>query len=153
MRLTRLLFVFVCLLAFAFPVLAQEATAEPTPVDTVTVPVEVVTNAQTTGSFVTIAAGIILAIVGGGSFALVLTRIDKRTKDEAERQYLSLPPVWQDTVMRLLDAAEAALKLAREITDGQPNADGIVPPYTETSYPAQESGTMYSGTEKRPPPG
>lgn len=146
-RVTGLLFavlILVCLFAVA-PLSAQEVTPEPTPEDTVTVPVEVVTNAQTTNSLITIVAGVILAILGGGSFALVIHRLDKRTKDEAEQLYLALPPQWQTTVLRILDAAEATLELAREVTDGQPNAE------TTTSTPPVSD---YSGlnTPLRTPP-
>lgn len=120
--LSLLVLCIILALLFISPVSGQEATPETPPGD-VTVPVDVVNNAQTANSVIIIAAGVILAIVGGGTFALVINRIDKRTKDETEKLYLALPPQWQDTIVRTLDAAEATLRLARELTDGQPNSD------------------------------
>ncbi|MBK8035279.1 MAG: hypothetical protein IPK17_38405 [Chloroflexi bacterium] len=137
--LLTLIMLFVLVLLIGVPVSAQEvgATEEApsgeveTPPEVVTVPVDVVTNAQTANTLIVISAGVVLAIVGGGSFAVVLSRIDKRTKDETERLYLALPPQWQETVVRVLDAAEATLKLAREVTDGKPNQ---TPPAANSAY-------------------
>ncbi len=50
-------------------------------------------------------------------------RLEKRHKDEAERLYQALPPQWQTTILRLIDAADGIVDTAKELTDGQPNCE------------------------------
>ncbi|MDX2163032.1 MAG: hypothetical protein SF162_17075 [bacterium] len=65
-----------------------------------------------------------VALLGVSVGALyVVSRLDRRAKDEAERLYQALPPTWQTTILRLIDSADALVKAAREVTDGQPNQD------------------------------
>lgn len=135
----------VLLLALVFPALAQfpetpapegeEAISTPivTPApvqpaeespQVVEVPVEVFKELTSTDRFIswtTIAYSLILAAVGGGSFAYMIGRIDKRGKDEIERNYHAMPPVWQKVILTLLGNAEAGVRFLREVTDGQPN--------------------------------
>ncbi len=70
-----------------------------------------------------IAITVLAVLLFGATTALigVVTRLDKKAKDDAERLYLALPPVWQDAIMKLIDAADAVVRVSKEITDGKEN--------------------------------
>lgn len=76
-----------------------------------------------------------LALAGGGSFALVLTRLDTRGKDQLERAYESLSPTWQDAILQLVNTMEALAKLGREVTDHEPNDTPPNPPRASPTIP------------------
>jgi hypothetical protein len=126
-------------------VFAQDATADPaatvdavTPApegpapDMVYVPREFVSN-QT---YLNIIAYILIAVAGGGSFAMIFSRLDKRGKDDMEKAYNAAPPWVKDVTIKVLDVSEkltealsAFNKVGREVTDGKPNSDApIYPP-------------------------
>ena len=77
-----------------------------------------------------VVGGLIGALAGGGSALAMLSRVDRDTKDNAERLFESLSPAWQATIVRAVTSAEeavrtaaAAVALLREVTDGEPNSD------------------------------
>ncbi len=142
----------VALVAFALPVsaFAQDATPEVPAVEVTTVPVPdepsvivIETPAPvplTPAEGIDLANvlwGLLIALVGGGSFAFVLHSLDKREKDIVERAFQSLPPQAQDTIRagvslaeqaldimhRAADILEAAVTTGKEVTDGLPNTD------------------------------
>ena len=75
------------------------------------------------------ATQIILLVLNGLLFGLTIgilvfvNRMDKRAKDDAERMYQALPPVWQAAILRFLEAANVLVKIAEEVTDGKPNEE------------------------------
>lgn len=125
-RLLALL--IVLLLALPGVALGQDATADPGPLPAAPGDGFAYVNVAVYVAFVV--GGLLGALAGGGSMLAVISRIDKQTKDNAERLFLGLPPQWQATVNRVLDfsetavkTADAALLLAREVTDGKPNRE------------------------------
>jgi uncharacterized membrane protein len=61
-------------------------------------------------------------LVGAAVGVLVfVNKLDKRAKDDAERLYQALPPIWQTAILKLIDAADALVRVSREVTDGKPN--------------------------------
>lgn len=143
----RLLFALLAALTFVLPAVAQEATPVPeataTAPDTTTVIAEngatVNIDAPETSNvstLINLVIVIIAAIVGGGSFALIWSRIrtSKEAKDNLERLYEGLSPTWQPTIERTLKIAEELIIFAREVTDHKEN----LPP------PAQTTGSNYS---------
>lgn len=123
--MNRILLILLLCFAFAAPVLAQEATPEPPTTIVVedggTVNVEADEPPVDFGALGQFGLYLMLAIAGGGSFALVLTRLDTRGKDQLEKSYESLSPSWQAVVLKIVDVSEALGKLGREVTDGKPN--------------------------------
>lgn len=79
------------------------------------------TQADFISLVVAIIAGMLLAFMGGGTFAVIISRVDTRTKDDIERLYMALPPQWQDTILKVVEATEALVILAKQVTDKQPN--------------------------------
>ncbi len=66
-----------------------------------------------------------IGLLGAAIGVLMAARaMSKAQKDEAERLYLALPPQWQNTILKLIEAAEAVLKVAKDVTDGQENSVG-----------------------------
>lgn len=146
--MNRVLVILIAALLIAFPVAAQsDATAEPpivAPSNDITVqdggtlvldqtpPMSPVPAEEAppvdVGALGQFGLYLMLAIAGGGSFALVLTRLDTRGKDNLEKAYLSLAPEWQNTIVKIVEVAEALGKLGREVTDGQPNTPANTPP-------------------------
>lgn len=85
---------------------------------------------QTAATVSFIIGGLIGALAGGGSALAMLSRVDRDTKDNAERLFHSLSPDWQATITRVVTSAEEAVRTAamavellREVTDGQPNSE------------------------------
>lgn len=83
---------------------------------------------QTAATISFIIGGILGAAAGGGSALVILSRIDRQTKDQTERLFESLSPEWQATIVRVVQSAEEAVRTAsaavsvlREVTDGKPN--------------------------------
>lgn len=132
--------IILMLLPLGIPMAAQEATEVPptgeSPVDvvvtgedTVTVTIEA-PESGTVPAVLNLVAILLVALAGGGSFALVWERIrrNKEAKDTIERLAEGLSPTWQTTINRMLDVAEQVnktatevLQFAREVTDGKPN--------------------------------
>jgi hypothetical protein len=79
------------------------------------------TQTDVIGLVVAVIAGMIIAFTGGGTLAMIIMRIDRRTKDDIERLYMALPPVWQDTILKIVETSGALVKVAKEVTDKQPN--------------------------------
>lgn len=137
----KLMLIALFIIAVALPVAAQDATPEPTPVVAPDAPP---VDFGALGQF---GLYLMLAIAGGGSFALVLTRLDTRGKDQLEKAYLSLSPEWQTTIVKIVEVAEALGKLGREVTDGQPNDVPQTPPVT-----IQSQGGAFSASSNVTPP-
>ena len=85
---------------------------------------------QTAAAISFVIGGLIGAIAGGGSALAILSRVDRQTKDNAERLFESLSPAWQSTIVQVVTSAEEAVRTAavavdllRDVTDGQPNSD------------------------------
>jgi glycerol uptake facilitator-like aquaporin len=85
---------------------------------------------QTAATVSFIVGGLIGALAGGGSALAMLSRVDRDTKDNAERLFTSLSPEWQATITQVVTSAEEAVRTAamavellREVTDGQPNSE------------------------------
>lgn len=110
-------------LVFAAPVSAQTADSTPEPAPVV---IADDTPAVDTAALLNFALYLLLAIAGGGSFALVLMRLDARGKDQLEKAYLSLPPDTQQIILRLVDLTEALAKLGRDVTDGVPSGGATI---------------------------
>jgi len=115
----------IALILVVYPARAQDA-ADPLPDVTATLvspaddsPVVVVQPVFNPGEIV---GWLLIAITGGGTVAMVITRFDRRGKDETERLYQALPPIWQTTILKIVETAGAAVRLAKEVTDGKPNA-------------------------------
>jgi type II secretory pathway component PulF len=122
--------VLLLLLMTVAPVWGQDVTPTPAPV---TAP-----EASGVSEWVYVVGALLLAIAGGGSFALVFTRLDARAKQHLEQAYMSLPPQWQTAISNTLSLANEAnrvlteankalteaLKIANELTDGKPNDGG-----------------------------
>jgi hypothetical protein len=158
-QIQRLLLIVMLVVGFGIPVQAQELTDSPviTPLAEATeIAVVPETTAAAPDTAITVEDGGtvnidtpdsntltwlidlvkigIVAIVGGGSFALVWDRIrrSKQAKDTIEKLAEGLSPVWKSTLDRSLDFAEQATKtaaemvqFAREVTDGRANIEGI----------------------------
>lgn len=63
-----------------------------------------------------------IGLLGAAIGVLMAARqISKVQKDEAERLYHALPPLWQNTILKLIEAADAALRVAKDVTDGKEN--------------------------------
>lgn len=132
--------IVLMLLPLGIPMAAQDVTDLPptgeTPVDvvvtgedTVTVTIEA-PESETVPAVLNLVAILLIALAGGGSFAVVWERIrrNKEAKDTIERLAEGLSPTWKTTIDRMLDVAEQVnktaaevLQFAREVTDGQPN--------------------------------
>lgn len=119
-RLFPLLFV-LALLALPLTALAQDAEAGPS---------LWLERLQTAATVSFIIGGLMGALAGGGSALAMLRRVDRDTRDNAERLFTSLSPAWQSTIVQVVASAEeavrtaaAAVALLREVTDGQPNSD------------------------------
>jgi len=129
----KLFIVFLILFA-SFSVSAQEATQE------LVTDAVIITEVMSTPVFVSdpspmlfnIAASILIALAGGGSFAAVIMTLSKSraAQDNTEKLYEALSPVWQTTILGLIDTAERITKVAAEsiiiakkVTDGKPNDD------------------------------
>lgn len=130
--LRRTFFFTFLILLLAVPVLAQEVTPTPDPVimpettETVEVPSSVwreLLEYVNANLLVQIVAGIVIAGTFGGTFAMIIHRLDKRTKDAMEQQFEALPPRWQDMIISVIDTLEALATLGRQVTDGQPNTE------------------------------
>jgi len=85
---------------------------------------------QTAAAISFVVGGLIGALAGGGSALAMLSRVDRDTKDNAERLFESLSPSWQSTIVQVVTSAEEAVRTAavavdllRQVTDGQPNRD------------------------------
>lgn len=63
----------------------------------------------------------LLAIAGGGSFALVLTRLDKRGLDALEKAYESTSPATQARILDIVNILADIVKVGQVVTDGKPN--------------------------------
>lgn len=119
-RFVLVLFVFA-LLALPLAVGAQDTAPSPT---------VWLDRLQTGVTISFIVGGLLGAIAGGGSALATLNRVDRHTKDNAERLFESLSPAWQATIVQVVASAEeavhtaaAAVALLREVTDGQPNSE------------------------------
>lgn len=148
---TRLLIALLCLFVAA-PVLAQDATPEPTPVvapvNNVTVeeggtlvldqtpPVSEVPDTPRplidSDSILKLVIAIASAIMLGGGGLMVIHNLLKRkdVQDVVERQYQQQPPQTQEVVqgaIALLDKSvnllAEVLTFARNVTDGKPNTE------------------------------
>lgn len=85
---------------------------------------------QTAVAISFIVGGLVGAVAGGGSALAILSRVDRQTKDNAERLFESLSPAWQATIIQIVNSAEEAVRTAavavdllREVSDGKPNSD------------------------------
>jgi uncharacterized ion transporter superfamily protein YfcC len=151
--------VLAVLVGFAVPIYAQDATdvvlvtntpgpgvdviattvpevvVEATPVvevpdETIEVPISSFWNMQNVMLLTFVIGGVMGALATGGPLLLVIGRIDKSTKDNAERLFQSTPPSVQETTHRIVGMGETAVetmaalvKLLKEVTDGQPNSE------------------------------
>lgn len=129
----------VALLLLITPTLAQEATAE-SPAEPPVVVVE--TPAETGINLATLFYGIVVAVLSGGSLALILTRFGSRKEnlDAMEKLYMSFPPQTQETIARITDVAVKLVDILQKVTDKLPNED--VPPVLMNEQPLKpnESG-------------
>nr|PZN48703.1 MAG: hypothetical protein DIU68_21250 [Chloroflexota bacterium] len=108
--LIPLLLIGLAALLLATVAFAQEATPEPLPAE----PAPGIDwgawldRLQTAASISFIIGGLLGAAAGGGSALMILSRIDKQTKDQTERLFESLSPEWQATIVRVVESAEEA---------------------------------------------
>lgn len=128
MNVKSLLWLLLLLFMLAMPMVASAAPDEPTP------PVTWLDRLQTAATISFIIGGLIGAVAGGGSALAMLSRVDRHTKDNAERLFESLSPSWQSTIVQVVTSAEEAVRTAavavdllREVTDSQPNSDPSEP--------------------------
>ena len=75
----------------------------------------------TTDVLLVILNTVLLGIAVGA--LILVSRIDKRAKDDAERLYQALPPVWQTVVLKLIEVADKVVEVGKEVTDGEPNQE------------------------------
>lgn len=120
------LLVLVLLALAVSPVMAQEATAEPTAVPTEQPPVELPPDSVvTSGGQLLLLLG--LAVLSGGGLLAVLYRFleNKQVLDTSEKLYQSTPPETQkfinDLVAGLHETTNRLLTYLDKITDGKPN--------------------------------
>ena len=120
----KLLFLTLALALIALPVAAAAPETEPV--------ANVWLERLEIGVMISfVVGGLIGAVAGGGSVMAILSRVDRQTKDNAERLFESLSPAWQSTIVQVVTSAEEAVRTAavavdllREVTDGQPNGEG-----------------------------
>ena len=118
--------IFVTLLLLAVtPVFAE---SEPTPEATAVVTGPVVVNVEQpaappvdTNALAEFGLYALLTLIGGGSFALVLTRLDKRGLDALEKAYQSTPPEVQATILEVVKTLTEVVRVGQIVTDGKPN--------------------------------
>ncbi len=124
-RLFYALLIFVLLGAFAAPAFAQEATPEATPVPE---PPVVVVTPETGISLATLVYGAVIAVLGGGSVALILTRFgsNKANLDAMEKLYNSFPPQTQEVITRVTDVLVNLTNILQKVTDKLPNEEAPV---------------------------
>lgn len=128
--LVLLLVVWFALLISA-PVYAQDVTPEVTAAPTAVVvePPPTFINADTGISVSTLAYGVIIAVLSGGTLAVVLTRFgsNKANLDALERLFQSTPPETQQMIRErfesLEEIAHRLLDIADRVTDGEPNEE------------------------------
>jgi hypothetical protein len=125
MNAKRVPFLLCLLLGLAVPLIASAAPETPEPVNWLD-------RLQTAAILSFVVGGLIGAVAGGGSALAVLSRVDRQTKDNAERLFESLSPAWQATIVQVVNSAQEAVRTAavavdllREVTDGQPNSDPV----------------------------
>jgi len=59
-----------------------------------------------------------IGLLGISVGALILvSRIDKRAKDDAERLYQALPPVWQTVILKLIEVGDKLVEVGKEVTE------------------------------------
>lgn len=121
-RLFYALVIVVLLAAFAVPAFAQEVTPEPVPTAE---PPPVIVTPETGINLATVVYGIIIAVLGGGTVAAILTRMGSRkeTLDAMEKLYLSFPPATQETITRVTDVLVKMADILQKVTDKLPNED------------------------------
>ena len=124
MNVKSLLLLLLAAVLFALPLVASAAPDAPSE------PIDWLNRLQTAATISFVIGGLIGAIAGGGSALAVLSRVDRQTKDNAERLFESLSPAWQSTIVQVVTSAEEAVRTAavavdllREVTDSQPNSD------------------------------
>lgn len=110
---------------------AQDATTEPTapaPIVVVT-PAPSYISAENGISVSTLAYGVIIALLSGGTLAVVLTRFGstKANVDALEKLYQSASPETQEIIRERFVELEGIVKrlldIADKATDGKPNED------------------------------
>lgn len=120
---------FLLLLLLVAGLLALPLVASAAP-DAPSEPIVWLERLQTAAAISFVVGGLIGALAGGGSALAMLSRVDRDTKDNAERLFESLSPSWQSTIVQVVTSAEEAVRTAavavdllRQVTDGQPNRD------------------------------
>lgn len=123
MKMQTLVLALLAAALFALPWVAFAQAVEP-------VATPWLERLQTAATVSFIVGGLIGALAGGGSALAMLRRVDKDTRDNAERLFESLSPAWQATIVQVVASAEeavrtagAAVELLRDVTDGKPNAE------------------------------
>ncbi|GEM_PF-1149854 len=86
-----------------------------------TVTIKEINLVTTTDVLLVILNTVLLGIAVGA--LILVSRIDKRAKDDAERLYQALPPVWQTVVLKLIEVADKVVEVGKEVTDGEPNQE------------------------------
>lgn len=139
--LVMLLLLVVALGAMPLVARAQE-TADPTvsvepnptadtgtvvpPGDVEPVPTEPIVQVPTSTLNLVLIGGFVLAGIAMLLNNIQQGRIKKETKDQFESAYQALPPVWQETILDMQQAARRVLNFFDDVTDGQPNIDDVV---------------------------
>lgn len=113
------------MVGLAMPVYAQEVTPEPTAI--VVDPPPTFINAENGISVSTIVYGVIIALLSGGTLAVVITRFgsNKANLDALEKLYQSMSPetqeIWRERFVELEGIANRLLEIVDKVTDGDPD--------------------------------
>lgn len=79
-------------------------------------------------------AGLAVVFAGGGSLLVLLNNSlkSKQVADNTEKLYEGLSPTWQDSIHRVIDTADNAIRVAekmidfaKRVTDGLPNQEVV----------------------------
>jgi hypothetical protein len=142
-----ILFTLIASFLMVFIVRAQDETAtiapEPTAEVTEVVPdgdgdttiiVEPAPTVIDVSSLWGLLAGLAVVFAGGGSLLVILNNSlkSKQVADNTEKLYEGLSPTWQDSIHRVIDTADNAIRVAekmidfaKRVTDGLPNQEVV----------------------------
>jgi len=157
-RLFIVLLMAALLLIVPLAVSAQtDVPVEPTDAPPVEVPPEpTFINTENGISISTIAYGVIIALLSGGTLAVILTRFgsSQANLDAMEKLFLSTSPDTQEMIrerfVELEGFVKTLLEIADKVTDGAPNTD--MPQLSTAEIQAIVRREINVGAPK-PPPG
>jgi hypothetical protein len=121
-----ILFTLIASFLMVFIVRAQDETATISPEPTAEV--------TEVSSLWGLLAGLAVVFAGGGSLLVILNNSlkSKQVADNTEKLYEGLSPTWQDSIHRVIDTADNAIRVAekmidfaKRVTDGLPNQEVV----------------------------